>query len=168
MDAIAIGCPVRLLRNQRGQSLIEMGIIVSIFVLLSMGIIEFGRAFMIANVVTHAVRDGARAAAVIGGTSRNSDGLFTLGDAPVPIDTSISGPIGSQVVSQIQAFADVSTSNFTVFNITETPDPPLSPGQIPVVTLNMTVHIPYIFNLVGNSFDIQRSVTFRDEGRSAP
>jgi len=49
-----------------------------------------------------------------------------------------------------------------------TPDPPLSPGQIPVVTLNMTVHIPYIFNLVGNSFDIQRSVTFRDEGRSAP
>ena len=38
----------------------EMGIVVALFVTLVMGTIEFGRAWMIANMITHAARDGAR------------------------------------------------------------------------------------------------------------
>ncbi len=51
----------------RGQGLVEAGIVMVLLVSLAMGIIEFGRAFMIANMITHAARHGARLAAL--GTS---------------------------------------------------------------------------------------------------
>lgn len=148
--------------NQRGQALIEMGIIVVLFVILSMGIVEFGRAFMLANMVMHAARDGARAAAVIGGSGRDGDGMFT-------IDTGTSGPIGIQVTNQIKTILDAATVDTFGVQVVQTPLPPLNPGDIPVVTLAIAGQIPYIFNLVGaQSFGINRQVTFRDEGRNAP
>jgi hypothetical protein len=47
-------------RRQRGQALAEMGMVITILVFLMMGIVEFGRAMMIANMITQAARDGAR------------------------------------------------------------------------------------------------------------
>ena len=46
--------------DERGQALVEMGIVVVLLVTLVMGTIEFGRAWMIVNMITHAARDGAR------------------------------------------------------------------------------------------------------------
>ena len=58
--------------NQRGQALAETGIAITLLLLLVMGVIEFGRAFMVANMITHAARDGARSAAVVHSTDRDS------------------------------------------------------------------------------------------------
>src|ERR1051325_1160782 len=52
-------------RRTHGQALIEGAIIISLFVLLALGIIEFGRAFFLSNYIAHAARDGARMAAVL-------------------------------------------------------------------------------------------------------
>jgi hypothetical protein len=149
------------LNDERGQGLVEMAIIVVLFVLLSMGIIEFGRAFMLGNMVTHAARDGARAAAVIGTSQRDANGIFL---------TNPSSIIETRVKNQIKTLLDAATADTFVVNVVQSPEhAPLDPGEIPVVTLAITGDIPYIFNLVGRgSFGISRTVTFRDEGRSAP
>lgn len=54
-------------RDSRGQALVEMALVLPIFILLVMGIIDFGRLFNAQISITHASREGARQAAV--GTS---------------------------------------------------------------------------------------------------
>src|SRR5438477_8297378 len=49
--------------SARGQALIEFGVILVLFVTIALGLVTFGHAFMVANMVTHAARDGARLAA---------------------------------------------------------------------------------------------------------
>jgi Flp pilus assembly protein TadG len=56
------------LRNERGAALLETAITVPIILLISVGIFEFGRAYQVQQVLTNAVREGARVA-VIEGTS---------------------------------------------------------------------------------------------------
>src|SRR5689334_3344066 len=46
--------------RERGQELVELGILCVLFVLLVGGVMQFGHAFMVANMITHAARDGAR------------------------------------------------------------------------------------------------------------
>src|SRR5262249_59628214 len=58
----------------RGQALVETGIVIVLLCTLVMGIIEFGRAFLIANMITNAAREGARAAAVWPSTQRDGGG----------------------------------------------------------------------------------------------
>jgi Flp pilus assembly protein TadG len=131
-------------RRQRGQALVEMGMVVTLFVMLSMGLIEFGRAWMIGNMITHAARDGARAGAVASG--RGQAGMLTNASA-----------IQTQVLNQINNVTP--TSGLTV-NVTQ---PTI--GGIPLVQVQVTGSIPYLFNLVGTSFTVNRTATFRDEGR---
>jgi Flp pilus assembly protein TadG len=129
-----------------GQSLIELGIVIVILVTLAMGMLEFGRAWMIANMITHAASDGARMAAITPSTSRNSSGIIT--------DTA---PIQSQVLAEI---ANVTpTAGFTV-SVSQ----PTTNG-IPLAQVRVDASVPYLFRLVGSSFTVARSVTFRDEGR---
>src|SRR6266446_5193059 len=52
-------------RLRQGQALVEGAIIMSLFVLLALGVVEFGRAFFLSNYIAHAARDGARMAAVL-------------------------------------------------------------------------------------------------------
>src|SRR5437870_28184 len=63
--------------NQRGQALVETGIVILGLVLLLIGIVEMGRAWMILNMITHALGDGARMAAIAPRTSRDQDGMLT-------------------------------------------------------------------------------------------
>ncbi len=56
-----------VLRKKRGQAMVEFALVLPIFILLLMGIMEFGLLFHQYLVVTSASREGARAAAV-GGT----------------------------------------------------------------------------------------------------
>ena len=55
---------VRRLRGRRGQALAEFALILPVLFLLIAGIIEFGRAWNIKQVVTDASREGARYAVV--------------------------------------------------------------------------------------------------------
>jgi len=50
--------------GMRGQSVLELALILPILLMLVFGIAEFGRAWMTLNVLTGAVREGARIASV--------------------------------------------------------------------------------------------------------
>lgn len=134
--------------RERGQALAETGIVIALFVMLTMGTIEFGRAWMIANMITHAARDGARMAAVVPATGRSSNGTI-----------SSTSTIQTQVLNEISNV--MPSSGFTV-SVTQP-----APGGIPMVQVQVTGSVPYLFNLpgVGTSFSVSRTVTFRDEGR---
>ena len=148
-------------RAERGQSLVELGITIVLLVTLAMGIIEFGRAFMIANMVTAATRDGARAAAVVSSTNRDP----TTGQ----INNTSKSAIQTQVVNEVNSVAPnlFASSNVAVCQSTLDASCP-SVGGINTVTVTTTGAVRYIFNLVpgiGTSFNVGRQITFRDEGR---
>jgi len=64
--------PVRPTRAGRlGAVTVEMALVLPIFTMLVFGIIEFGRGFMVGQLVTNAAREGARRAIIDGST--NSD-----------------------------------------------------------------------------------------------
>ncbi len=134
------------MRRQGGQALIETAMIVVLFVTLTMGVIEFGRAWMIGNMITHAARDGARAAAVTPNAGRGTGGTLTNTAA-----------IQTNVLNSIRNAIPTTGFNVTVAQPTV--------GGIPMVQVTVTATVPYLFNLVGGSFTVNRAVTFRDEGR---
>lgn len=55
--------------NRKGAAVVEMAIVLPIFVLVSLGIIEFGRAMMVSQLVTNSAREGARLAMLTGSTN---------------------------------------------------------------------------------------------------
>ena len=57
--------------QRRGAAMVEMAVCFPIFMLMLLGIIEFGRALMVSQLVTSAARLGCRAAIIDGAT--NSD-----------------------------------------------------------------------------------------------
>jgi Flp pilus assembly protein TadG len=131
-------------RGQRGQALVEMALVIVLFVTLVMGVLEFGRAWMIANMITHAASDGARAAAV----SDNRDVNCVIQNKST---------IQDRVRNEIANVMD--PASISQISVTQLQD-----NGIPVVRVQVIGSVPYIFNLVGTSFSIARTVTFRDEG----
>lgn len=139
-----------MIRRPRGQALIETGIVIVLLCTLIMGIIEFGRAFLIANMITNAAREAARAAAVVPTALRDSAGNI--------LDKS---GIKQLVYDTLAGTVDVSAI---------TPEPEVNQTTVDgIPTVEVVVHgtVPFVFNLpgVGESFTVARSVTFRDEGR---
>ncbi|WP_086013402.1 TadE/TadG family type IV pilus assembly protein [Schlesneria paludicola] len=55
--------------NRRGAAAVEMALVTPFFVMLVFGIIEFGRAMMVCNLITNAAREGTRAAVLDGSTN---------------------------------------------------------------------------------------------------
>jgi len=49
---------MRQRRNQRGQELAELGITIVPLMIVALGVLQFGSAWMVLNMVTHAARDG--------------------------------------------------------------------------------------------------------------
>ena len=54
---------------RRGAAMVEMALVLPVFLMLVMGIIEFGRGMMVSNLVTNAAREGARMAVLDGSTN---------------------------------------------------------------------------------------------------
>ena len=54
---------------RRGAAMVEMALVLPVFLMLIMGIIEFGRAMMVSNLVTNAAREGARMAVLDGSSN---------------------------------------------------------------------------------------------------
>jgi Flp pilus assembly protein TadG len=133
-------------RRERGQAMAEMGFVVTLFVTLVIGTIEFGRAWMILNMITDAARNGARIAAVVPATGRDTSGIIT-----------------NKTVIQNQVLTEV-RNVMTTTGLTATLTQPTISG-IPMVQVQVSGSVPYIFKLVGTSFSVSRTVTFRDEGR---
>jgi len=53
-----------ILRQNRGQSVVEFALVLPLILLVLFGITEFGRAWMTMNILTSSAREGARIAAV--------------------------------------------------------------------------------------------------------
>ena len=62
-----------LIKDKKGQSLIEFALVLPILLLVLLGIIEFGRIIMAVNVLNQAAREGARVGAV---TPESADSSF--------------------------------------------------------------------------------------------
>lgn len=54
------------LRNNRGQAIVELAILLPVLMLILMGILEFGRIFSAYMIISHASREGARTGSVGG------------------------------------------------------------------------------------------------------
>jgi len=87
-----VSCP-SMSAPRRGAALVEFAIVFPVFILVILGIIEFGRAFMIGQLVTNAAREGARQA-VLDGSSNSA--------------------VSSTVTSFMQGAGNVSPSDVTV------------------------------------------------------
>lgn len=104
---------VRFRRDARGQALLEMALTLPILLLVSIGIVEFGRAYQTWQVLTNAAREGARIAVLPGTddaavTSRvqtyMSDGqLSNYGGASIAItrDNTINIGAGTATASRV-------------------------------------------------------------------
>ena len=134
----------------RGQALAELGIVIVLFVFLGLGIIEFGRAWMIINMVTHAARDGARAAAALPPASRDASGHVT---AWGPIETSVENYIQDNT-GQTMTATGISTADV---------------GGVPMIAVQVEGQVDWLFFHTplgfGPTFEVNRIVSFRDEGR---
>jgi len=153
---------MRQRRSQRGQELVELGITTVLFMIVALGVLMFGHAFMVVNMVTHAARDGARLAA-----SWADRGACQQ----INNDTQIKQAVNDRI-------ATVTAARFTV-NVGQNPpvtssSPPCAnPGSTPTVTVNVNGCVPYLFNILGFSsagcsggFKVNRNVTFDDELRA--
>lgn len=128
--------------RRRGQALTEMAFCVLLFVVLTLGIIDFGRMLMVLNVITYAARDGARAAAVV----------------PAATWATARSDLQARVEAQI---ATVTDTAFTV-----TPDCVVSNGT-PNVFVRIVGSEPFIFpGFWGESVSVDRVATFRYEPKS--
>lgn len=56
-------------KSIRGQSLVEFALVLPMFLLLLIGVTEFGRAWMTRNILTGASREAVRIAAIQGNTA---------------------------------------------------------------------------------------------------
>lgn len=150
------------LRNQRGQSLAELGMIIAMFALLSIGTLEIGRTWLVANMITQAAREGARVAALTGAVSRGSSST-DLG----LINGTAKASIITLVKDEILGVLDAASVEALAYAVVQDPAAGgmVPAGTIPMVTVTITGHVDYMFNLFGTSFEVDRSVSFRDEGR---
>jgi Flp pilus assembly protein TadG len=138
--------------NQRGQALVEAGMVMVLLITLIMGVFEFGRVWMIGNLITNAAREGARAAALLS-TANGRDTTTKL------IPGGCSTTVSTAVQTQIQ-----NTTGLTL-SVCVTPQAEPAGSTIPMVGVTVSGAVPYIFRLFGASEAVNKTVTFRDEGR---
>ena len=149
--------------KQLGQALVEAGLVIALFVIVVLGMIEFGYAFMALNVITQATTAGARAGAALQVGNRGTCGTIIDSSA---VDGNPNGLVRRQIGG---------TATVTNVTVTQTPDPNVlcsgicctfTGSNIPTVTVTVTGNLPYFFGLLGSSsLSFTRSETFRDEGR---
>lgn len=133
-----------------------MGFVVLLFVVLTLGIIDFGRMLMILNVITHAARDGARLAALTAdsnwsGTALGGTPLSTIRDRMrVQMETVLPA-------SEAQALADGAVVSRTQSGA--------AVGEEAQVVV--TGSVPFLFSfpgLWGGEIEVNRTATYRFEG----
>jgi Flp pilus assembly protein TadG len=63
--------------NRRGAAMVETALVLPIFFMVVLGVIEFGRAMMVAQLLTNGAREGARAAVLPGATNTSVQQVVT-------------------------------------------------------------------------------------------
>lgn len=63
--------------DRRGAAMVETALVLPIFFMVVLGVIEFGRAMMVAQLLTNGAREGARAAVLPGATNTSVQQVVT-------------------------------------------------------------------------------------------
>jgi Flp pilus assembly protein TadG len=113
--------------RRRAAALVEMAMVLPIFVTVTLGIVEFGRAMMVAQLVTNAAREGARLGALDGTTNAE---------------------VTQAVTEFLQASTSVAAGDVTVvITVTAAPGNPNPNNQVANATVrdavNVQVQIPF-------------------------
>lgn len=135
----------KLVQNQRGQTLVELALIIPIIVVMLMATLEFGRIFFTYLTVTHASREAARATVV----SVQKDDTFVRNKV-------------------IQAASWISPSDLTVEvlpNYITSPQPSRTTGIPLTVTVKcpVTLYTPILSDIMSNPFIVKSQTTMRIE-----
>lgn len=130
-------------RDERGTALIEFALILPLLLVVTIAVVDFGRAFFVKNVLEQAAREGVRLRAV---TSSSDSALVT------------------QRVNQVAGPANVTITNVLI-------EGPTPAKQVHVkVTAEFNWIFPGVFNLVGANFTNPTTLTgeawMRNEGSS--
>lgn len=138
--------------RRRGAALVEMALVLPIFLTVTLGIIEFGRAMMVSQLVTNAAREGARIGSLDGST--NSE-------------------IEEEIRNFLQGSANVATGDVSVtISITPATGNPDPANNVSLANvrdeINVTVSVPFnsVSFIDGNFLDgknITGSATMRHE-----
>src|SRR5437870_1852961 len=129
-------------RNQSGQSLVELGVVVALFITLTLGAVEFGYAFMALHTITQASSAGARYASALDvAGSRGTCGVITAAG-----QSQVQGRVTSQIGGVVNV-TNVAVPQ-TPTPAAATPSPTLT--EIPPVTVTVTGAIPRPFRLLGS------------------
>jgi Flp pilus assembly protein TadG len=141
--------------RQRGQALAEMAFVVVLLVMLSLGVIDFGRMLMTVNVITHAARDGARQVALL-----HEDRWV---GSPPALSGADLATVRDSVRAQIATVMPTSEAN--AFNVAAARTPAGGVGDEASVTV--TGNVPFLFSfpgIWGGTINITRTATYRFEG----
>lgn len=128
----------KFLRQEKGQALVEMALIMPLLIMLLLGIVEFGRIFNAYLIVANGAREGARAAAV--GTTDTGIGMKVF---------NVSSGLN---LSRLSVQISPSASN-------------RDPGSSVTVTVRYSVPLvaPFYGLVVSDPFPIVRATTMRVE-----
>jgi Flp pilus assembly protein TadG len=129
---------ISLIRQKRGQSVVEFALVIPILLLVLFGITEFGRAWATQNVLTSAAREGARLAVV----------------------TEPNVPLVTQRVTTVCAAAGIAPTGITVV-----PPDPFDPERRVTVTVttNFQVLTGSILGVFAGTIPMSASTTMRHE-----
>jgi len=92
----------RAAAGQRGTALIEFALVLPMLVVLTFLVVDFGRAFMVKNMVTQAAREGARQMAVVGSQDQAQTMAKTVADAAGLDSSQVSVTITVPGTDQVQ------------------------------------------------------------------
>src|SRR5262245_53804735 len=153
----------------RGQALIETALTVTILVLVAIGIVQFGYAFVELGMITNAARDGARFGAAR--PNRTACGCLQTADT-----TQNTGNIAALVRTELSNVMVAADANALTRTVTQNPAPcssgncPCSgacatptPSTLRTVDVRVNGTVPYMFRLVSSGFTVDKTVKFRDE-----
>src|SRR5690242_15955240 len=152
----------------RGQALIETALTIGLLVLVGIGILQFGYAFVELSMITNAARDGARFGAAR--PNRTACGCLQAGD-----QTQNTGNIATLVRNELSNVMSAADANALTITVAQTPNPCDSgscpcggacstptPSTLRTVDVTVTGTVPYMFRLVGSGFTVNKLVRFRD------
>jgi hypothetical protein len=129
----------RSARRRRGQALVETGIMIVGFLAIALGLVTFGHAMAVANMISHAARDGARIAATW--PNRGPCGDLTPGGY-----TDLTDQVKRDIAAVI---GDTSGLNVVVTQTPTLPSAaPCDRAETQYISVNVNGCVPYLFPII--------------------
>ncbi len=135
--------------NERGAELVEFALVFPLFLLLMVGVIEFGRAYNIYENVIHATREGVRAASADCLTGGNCTPGSYSKLTPAEIRTKIRGHLSAINISV--ADSDIIITTATPLNVGGFKVDPAAAGggtfsmNVPVYNVRVNYNYDFLF-----------------------